>query len=122
VCFCVWDQSAKRDQGETHMRNVPLDVVDSHNLADKALLVSLGVILCAVDEEDLLRGKFEGTRRYGLDEHENRARPSHVADCTRERSKESVRGWNQHANKDISSASRVRASDFWCLDWLAVRL
>lgn len=44
----------------THMSSIPLDAVDSHNLADEALLVSLGVILCAVDEEDLFRGKIRG--------------------------------------------------------------
>lgn len=55
-----WGQGAKRYHGMTHMSSIPLDAVDSHNLADEALLVSLGVILCAVDEEDLFRGKIRG--------------------------------------------------------------
>lgn len=47
------------DARETHMCGVPFDAVHGHDLADEALFVGCWVILCAVDEEDLVgrRGK-----------------------------------------------------------------
>lgn len=42
-----------------YIRKIPLNAVHSHDLADEALLVGLGVEVCAVDEKDLAQEQQE---------------------------------------------------------------